>query len=92
MDLLVRGELLSARLGLARGDLSTAGLSLQQLEALIEQEGLVNHAPGMIALHVQWWLAQGNLTGRFKSSPMTTARVVMGRRGGCRCFSPRVDF
>ncbi len=34
MDLLVRGELLSARLELARGDLSTAGLSLQQLESL----------------------------------------------------------
>ena len=50
MDLLVRGELLSAQLALARGDLSTAGLSLQQLETLIEQEGLAIHAPGMVAL------------------------------------------
>src|SRR6266700_442463 len=72
MDLLVRGELLSARLGLARGDLSTAELSLQQLEALIEQEGLANHAPAMIALRVQWWLAQGNLAEAAKWAAQTT--------------------
>src|SRR6266513_6171627 len=45
MDLLVRGELLAARLEMARGDLSTAELCLQKVEALIEQEGLVNHTP-----------------------------------------------
>ena len=61
MDLLVRGELLAARLEMARGDLSTAELSLQKVEALIEQEGLVNHTPGMIALRVKWWLAKANL-------------------------------
>src|SRR6266487_3192665 len=72
MDLLVRGELLSARLELARGDLSTAGLSLQQLEALIEQEGLANHAPGVVALRVQWWLAQGNLAEAAKWAAQTT--------------------
>src|SRR5947209_6630463 len=38
MDLLVRGELLAARLEMAKGDLSTAELSLQKVEALIEQE------------------------------------------------------
>lgn len=72
MDLLVRGELLSARLELARGNLSTAGLSLQQIEALIEQEGLANHAPGMVALRVQWWLAQGNLAEAAKWAAQTT--------------------
>src|SRR6266516_599184 len=72
MDLLVRGELLSARLELARGDLSTAGLSLQQLEALIEQEGLANHAPGVVALSVQWGLAQGNLAEAAKWAAQTT--------------------
>jgi LuxR family maltose regulon positive regulatory protein len=72
MDLLVRGKLLSAQLDLARGDLSTAGLSLQQLEALIEQEGLGNHAPGMVALRVQWWLAQGNLEEAAKWAAQTT--------------------
>lgn len=60
-DLLARGEILSARLALARGDLETAQQALQQLEALIEQEGFANHAPGMITLRVQWWLSQGNL-------------------------------
>jgi LuxR family maltose regulon positive regulatory protein len=72
MDLLVRGELLSARLELAKGDLSTAELSLQQLEAKIEQEGLVNHTPGMIALRVQWWLAQANLAEAAKWAAQTT--------------------
>ncbi len=60
-DLVVRAELLSGRLALARGNLENAQQALQRLEALIEQEGFANHAPGMIALRVQWWLAQGNL-------------------------------
>ncbi len=72
MDLLVRKELLAARLELAKGDLSTAELSLQHLEALIEQEGLVNHTPGMIALRVQWWLAQANLSEAAKWAAQTT--------------------
>ena len=72
MDLLVRKELLSARLGLAKGDLSTAELSLQQLEALIEQEGLTNHASGMVTLRVQWRLAQGNLVEAAKWAAQTT--------------------
>jgi len=72
MDLQVRGELLSARLALARGDLSTAELSLQQLEALIEQEGLANHTPGMITLRVQWWLAEANLAQASAWAAQTT--------------------
>ena len=72
MDLLVRGELLAARLELAKGDLSTAELSLQKVEALIEQEGLVNHRPAMIALRVQWWLAQVNLAEAAKWAAQTT--------------------
>ena len=72
MDLLVRGELLAARLEMAKGDLSTAELSLQKVEALIEQEGLVNHAPAMIALRVQWWLAQVNLAEATKWAAHTT--------------------
>ena len=72
MDLLVRKEMLAARLELAKGDFSTAELSLQQLEALIEQENLVNHTPGMIALRVQWWLAQANLAEAAKWAAKTT--------------------
>ena len=60
-DLLARGEILSARLSLARGDLESSQQALQQLEALIEQEGFANHAPWLTTLRVQWWLAQGNL-------------------------------
>jgi LuxR family maltose regulon positive regulatory protein len=72
MDLLVRGELLEVRLELAKGELSTAELSLQKVEALIEQEGLANHIPGMIALRVQWWLAQMNLAEAAKWAAQTT--------------------
>jgi ATP/maltotriose-dependent transcriptional regulator MalT len=72
MDLLVRGELLAARLALAKGDLASAELSLHKLESLIEQEGLANHTPGMIALRVQLWLAQGNLVEAEKWAAQTT--------------------
>jgi LuxR family maltose regulon positive regulatory protein len=72
MDLIVRGKLLSARLGLARRDLSTVELLLQELEALIEQEGLTNHIPGMVALRVQWWMAQGKLAEAGKWAAQTT--------------------
>jgi ATP/maltotriose-dependent transcriptional regulator MalT len=72
MDLLVRGELLAARLELAKGNFSTAKLSLQKVEALIEQEGLVNHTPGVITLRVQWWLAQANLAEAANWAAQTT--------------------
>jgi LuxR family transcriptional regulator, maltose regulon positive regulatory protein len=61
MDLLVRTGLLQARLGLATGDLVGVHQALQQVEALIEKEGFANHASTLMALRVQWWLAQGNL-------------------------------
>ena len=70
--LLVRKEMLAVRLELAKGDISTAELSLQQLETLIKQENLVNHTPGMIALRVQWWLAQPNLAEATKWAAKTT--------------------
>src|SRR6266566_2871772 len=61
VELLVRGEICSGRLALARGDLETAQQALQRLEALLEQEGFAYHAPWVSMLRVQWWLAQGNL-------------------------------
>jgi LuxR family transcriptional regulator, maltose regulon positive regulatory protein len=61
VELLVRGEICSGRLALARGDLETAQQALQRLEALLEQEGFAYHAPWVSTLRVQWWLAQGNL-------------------------------
>ena len=61
VELLVRGEICSGRLALARGDLETAQQTLQRLEALLEQEGFAYHAPWVNMLRVQWWLARGNL-------------------------------
>jgi len=61
VELLVRGEICSGRLALARGDLETAQQALQQLETLLEQEGFAYHAPWVSTLRVQWWLARGNL-------------------------------
>src|SRR5207244_12084135 len=43
VDLLILGEVCSARLALARGDLSTAQEVLQKIEALVEQEGFAEH-------------------------------------------------
>jgi LuxR family maltose regulon positive regulatory protein len=61
VELLVRGEICSGQLALARGDLETAQQALHQLEALLEQEGFAYHAPWVSMLRVQWWLARGNL-------------------------------
>jgi LuxR family maltose regulon positive regulatory protein len=61
VELLVRGEICSAQLALARGDLETAHQALHKLEALVEQEGFAYHAPWVSMLRVQWWLARGNL-------------------------------
>jgi LuxR family maltose regulon positive regulatory protein len=61
VELLVRGEICSGQLALARGDLSTAQQALQQLDALLEQEGFAYHAPWVSMLRVQCWLAQGNM-------------------------------
>src|SRR5207248_9008536 len=61
VELLVRGEICSGRLALARGDLETAQQALQQLETLLEQEGFAYHAPWVSMLRAQWWLARGDL-------------------------------
>jgi LuxR family maltose regulon positive regulatory protein len=61
VELLVRGEIGSGRLALARGDLESAHQALQHLDALLEQEGFAYHAPWVSMLRVQWWLDQGNL-------------------------------
>jgi LuxR family transcriptional regulator, maltose regulon positive regulatory protein len=61
VELLIRGEICSARLALARGDLSATQCALQRLEALFKQEGFAYLAPWVNMLRVKWWLAQGNL-------------------------------
>jgi LuxR family maltose regulon positive regulatory protein len=72
VELLVMGEIYSVRLGLAKGDLSTAQQALHRLEALVEQEGFANHAPWVITLRVQLWLAQGNLAEATEWAAQTT--------------------
>ena len=61
VELLVRGEIFSARLALARVDLPTAHQALHRLEALVEREGFAYYAPWVSTLRVQVWLAEGNL-------------------------------
>jgi len=60
-ELLVIGEIFAARLALLKGDFGAAEKALQQLEALVEQERYALRAPLVSILHVQLWLAQGNL-------------------------------
>jgi LuxR family maltose regulon positive regulatory protein len=61
VELLVKGQVFSVRLALARGDLSTAQHALNQLESLVHQEGFANHTVDLNLLHVQIWLAEGRL-------------------------------
>jgi len=72
VDLLILGEVCSARLALARGDLSTAQVALQKLEALVEQEGFAEHAPRVVQTRVRLWLASRNLAQASEWATRTT--------------------
>jgi LuxR family maltose regulon positive regulatory protein len=72
VELLVMGELFSARLALARGDMQAAHQALHRLETLIEQEGYANHARWVITLRVQLWLAEANLAEASEWAAQTT--------------------
>jgi LuxR family maltose regulon positive regulatory protein len=72
VDLLILGEVCSARLVLARGDLSTAQEALQKLEALVEQEGFAEHAPWVVHTRVRLWLASRNLAQASEWATQTT--------------------
>ncbi|WP_075164548.1 LuxR C-terminal-related transcriptional regulator [Ktedonobacter racemifer] len=72
IDLLVREKILSVRLALAREDFSTAQEFLEQLTALVEQEGLATHRASLIALRVQWWVAEGKLAQASQWAAQTT--------------------
>ncbi|WP_236065212.1 LuxR C-terminal-related transcriptional regulator [Reticulibacter mediterranei] len=61
VELLVRGQIYSVRLALAKGDLPQARQARQKLETLIEQDGFALHTPWISAVRVQVWLAEGNL-------------------------------
>jgi len=61
VELLMIGERSTARLALARGDLSAAQEALQRAEALFEREEFANNVRWMEEIRVRVWLAQGNL-------------------------------
>jgi LuxR family maltose regulon positive regulatory protein len=77
MELLILGELCSARLSLARGDLATTYQALQRAEALAEQEGFAYYAPWIRRGSVHCWLAEARLAEastwavQIRSSPET---------------------
>ena len=72
VDLLILGEVCSARLALARGDISTAQVALQKLEALVEREGFAEHAPWVVQTRVRLWLASRNLAQASEWATQTT--------------------
>ena len=61
MQQLVMGEIFSARLALAKGDLPAAEEAQHSLNRLQEQGVLPHHSSWITALRVQCWLAEGNL-------------------------------
>ncbi len=63
VELLVRGQIYSVRLALAKGDLPLARQARQKLETLIERDGFALHIPWISVVRVQVWLAEGNLVG-----------------------------
>jgi len=72
VELLILGEVCSARLALARGNLSAAQEALQKLEALVEQEGFAEHAPWVVQTRVRLWLASRNLAQASEWATRTT--------------------
>jgi LuxR family maltose regulon positive regulatory protein len=60
IDLLTWGYQLLFEIELAAGDLSAAGQALQELERL-QQRGFVVRESVLIAIRMQWWLANDNL-------------------------------
>ena len=72
VDLLILGEVCSARLALARGDVATAQETLHKLEALVEQEGFADHAPWVVQTRVRLWLASRNLAQASEWAAQTT--------------------
>jgi LuxR family maltose regulon positive regulatory protein len=69
LELLVLGRRAQARLGLARGDLSTAQEALYQLETLVEQEGSAHLEHWVRDTRLYVWLAQGNLAEAEVAAP-----------------------
>jgi LuxR family maltose regulon positive regulatory protein len=61
VNLLVLGGRAQAKLGLARGDLSTAQEALYKLEALVEQERFADHARWVVDIRLHVWLAEAKL-------------------------------
>jgi LuxR family maltose regulon positive regulatory protein len=61
VEMLVRGTQAQVRLSLAQGDLVTAQEALQRMDALVEQEGYINHAAFLNTLQVHYWLVEANL-------------------------------
>jgi LuxR family maltose regulon positive regulatory protein len=61
VEMLVRGTQAQVRLALARGDLLAAQKGLQRMEALVEQEGYINHVAFVSTLRIRYWLAAANL-------------------------------
>lgn len=72
VELLVMGELFSAWLALAKGDVQVANVSLHKLEVLIEQEGYANHASWVVTLRTQLWLAEIKLAEALEWTSQTT--------------------
>jgi len=72
VELLMIGERSTARLALARGDLSAAQEALQRAEALFEREEFANNVRWMEEIRVRVWLAQGNLAEASTWASQTT--------------------
>lgn len=62
VELLSLGEKALMQLSLAQGDLATAHQALQRAEKLVKQEEFADHARWVVAIRIEYWLAEGKLT------------------------------
>lgn len=61
IDLLIISEILLALIEIAENKLVAADQGLCRAEELVQQEGVVPHVSGVMAVRVQYWLVTGNL-------------------------------
>ncbi|HCI79301.1 MAG TPA: LuxR family transcriptional regulator [Ktedonobacter sp.] len=75
VELLMIVERSTARLALARGNITEAQEALQRAEALFEQEEFVNNVRWVVDTRVRLWLVQANLTEANIWAAHTTASL-----------------
>ena len=99
IDRFIVGEVLVARLKMARGDVAGAAAQLEETSQSVRQQNFVLRIPDVVAAQVLTFLRQGNVAAATQlvqthTLPLSQARVqsgagkTVGGAGGARAASP----